>query len=695
MFGLLDCRNLQQNLLEIRHGIPYESRQISHFFDQMRGKCLFKLLAVCLTLTWARSGLAQVWTAANAPSADWVSLAYSTNGNKVVGVDRYNAIYLSTNFGFDWTLANLQKTGWISVACSADGNEIFAAVARNQESYPLLPSEGPIYISRDAGQTWTQSSAPMTNWSSVACSADGKTVLAAGGNDWNVGPLFISRDSGATWTEVSTWDYEWDSVAMSSDGQLMIAKSGFSAYVSTNAGVVWNPAGPGEDFTVPDGGGGPVALLAGSADKMHWVGFEACGPLFTSDDDGTNRTQVPDSTGLWQKVGASPNGAWRIAMEGLGRTWISYVPESAPFFVEQPVAATNAYEDKAITLKAAAVGSAPMVFQWQFNGVNLSDGGRITGSGTDQLMISNLQVSDSGIYILVATNGLGMTNSMPVVLTVNADVQRPTVNITAPEPGDKLTAVIFQVTGRAMDNSQVAGVWFKVNSGAWTLAQTTDGWNSWFANFVPTNGINTVFAYAVYQVGNASFTNGVTFSAVRQSTMFVTINGRGKVSPNYNQKSLKVGGKYAITATQGKGYIFTGWSGDLQSGAEKLSFTVTNQLSVQANFIPNPFPAVSGIYRGMTVKISSPPIIGGETGPFMLHVGRTGAYAGGFTQEKHVYHFNGKFSADGAASVTIPRKGMNPISVTLQLDLEGGNTVSATIHEGLDMFLVTANKIGK
>jgi uncharacterized repeat protein (TIGR02543 family) len=658
-------------------------------FNQMRRKHLLKLLVASLMLAWAGSALAQVWTAANAPSANWISIAYSTNGDKVVAVDLYNAIYLSTNFGFDWTLANLPRTNWTSVACSADGNEIFATVSRDDKIFPFVPSRGPIYISKDSGLTWMQSSAPITNWSSVACSADGKTVLAAGGNDFAVGPLFISRDSGASWTEVNTWDYEWDSVAMSSDGQTMIARSGPSNFVSTNAGVTWEGEGTGGDFTGPDGGASSYVFSAGSADKMHWVGFQACASLYTSDDDGTNWVQVPDSGGLWQKVGASPNGAWRIAMEGNGRTWISYVPESAPWFLSQPVAATNAYEDKAITLKASALGSAPMAFQWQLNGVNLSDDARITGSGTDQLTISNLQVSDSGIYTLTVTNRLGATNSLPTVLTVNADVQRPMVAITTPAPGDKLKAVTFQATGVAVDNSQVTAVWYKVNSGAWTLAQTTDGWNSWYANFSPTNGSNTISAYAVDQVGNASFTNAVTFSVVLQSLMFVRINGQGKVSPNYNWKALNVGSQHTVTAMPGKGYVFAGWTGDLQSSAPKLSFTVTNEFSVQANFVPNPFLAASGEYVGtlFNTNIDQPPI----SGTLTVRVLKNGTYAATI----HRLHFSGKFSADGTATKLIPQKDQPPISVQLQLDLNGGNVLNATFTQAESISEISANKISK
>jgi hypothetical protein len=38
---------------------------------------------------------------------------------------------------------------------------------------------GPICVSADSGATWTMTDAPITNWTSVACSADGTRLVAA------------------------------------------------------------------------------------------------------------------------------------------------------------------------------------------------------------------------------------------------------------------------------------------------------------------------------------------------------------------------------------------------------------------------------------------------------------------------------------------------------------------------------------
>src|SRR3989442_2289024 len=78
--------------------------------------------------------------------------------------------------------------GWASVASSADGIKLVAAERGNSSYAEDLPH--PIYTSADSGMTWTQTSAPTntTIWSSVASSADGTKLAAAGSSfDFSTG----------------------------------------------------------------------------------------------------------------------------------------------------------------------------------------------------------------------------------------------------------------------------------------------------------------------------------------------------------------------------------------------------------------------------------------------------------------------------------------------------------------------------
>jgi hypothetical protein len=127
---------------------------------------------------------AGVWTLTSAPSNHWVSIAASADGTKIAAAANLPAvsiegirpgpIYLSTNSGETWFQSGAPSNRWFSVASSADGNKLVAA------GYPFgLVAPGPIYTSQDSGFNWTQSSAPSNRWSCVASSADGSKLAAA------------------------------------------------------------------------------------------------------------------------------------------------------------------------------------------------------------------------------------------------------------------------------------------------------------------------------------------------------------------------------------------------------------------------------------------------------------------------------------------------------------------------------------
>src|SRR5438128_11324817 len=84
-----------------------------------------------------------------------------------------------------WRLTSLPSRNWTSVASSGNGKTLVAVAADNS----------PIYISTSAGSTW-RTTGPSAQWNAVACSADGTKMAAAA----PAGAIVISSDSGATWT---------------------------------------------------------------------------------------------------------------------------------------------------------------------------------------------------------------------------------------------------------------------------------------------------------------------------------------------------------------------------------------------------------------------------------------------------------------------------------------------------------------
>ncbi len=88
-----------------------------------------------------------------------------------------------------------------------------------------------------------------------------------------------------------------------------------------------------------------------------------------------------------------------------------------PVIVEQPTNQITT-EGSPVAFTVSAIGTAPLSYQWQDNGVNLVDNGRITGSQSNTLNISSALGGDAGNYTVVVTNAFGTATSQPAALFV-------------------------------------------------------------------------------------------------------------------------------------------------------------------------------------------------------------------------------------------------------------------------------------
>lgn len=71
-----------------------------------------------------------------------------------------------------------------------------------------------------------------------------------------------------------------------------------------------------------------------------------------------------------------------------------------------------------LSLSVLVGGTQPITYQWKYNGVNLADGGRITGSQSSALNISEVLATDAGTYQLFMTNASGNASSTALSLSV-------------------------------------------------------------------------------------------------------------------------------------------------------------------------------------------------------------------------------------------------------------------------------------
>ena len=79
---------------------------------------------------------------------------------------------------------------------------------------------------------------------------------------------------------------------------------------------------------------------------------------------------------------------------------------------------TNIGPGSEVSFSVTATGTAPLSYQWQKDGVDLTDGGGITGATTVTLTITGVMESDEGGYRCVVTNIAGMVTSNIAMLAV-------------------------------------------------------------------------------------------------------------------------------------------------------------------------------------------------------------------------------------------------------------------------------------
>lgn len=215
-------------------------------------------------MTWISNYVSNVW---------FSSIVSSSDGKKLAGIDfdpsNNSWIYVSTNSGFTWLKTSAPEavwtTTWQCIACSADGSKIFAGMWNPGGLYGN--TGGPIYVSTNSGETWTQTGAPLNNWISIASSADG-TKLVAVVNYGNV--IYTSTNSGASWTQNFISSPElWTRVASSVDGTKLVAVSDTGKtngiYTSTDSGATWRADGVPADkwFSAASSSDG-TKLIAGN-----------------------------------------------------------------------------------------------------------------------------------------------------------------------------------------------------------------------------------------------------------------------------------------------------------------------------------------------------------------------------------------------------------------------------------------------
>ena len=278
---------------------------------------------------------AQLWKVSNFTTANWTSIASSTNGAKVVAVASSGQIFTSTNGGVSWITNLAPITNWTGVASSADGNRLVAV-------------SGSAGIYTNSGIVWGlsyQTSPLATTWQCVGSSVDGSNLVAAG-VQIITSEIYYSTNAGASWAKAAAGNYNLKSIAYAGNGTNVFA-AGSTVITSTNAGASWsllnNPpninylvcstnglklagittTGNNPVYTSTNGGANwitntvgqasPWTALATSADGTRLAAASASSGIYSSTDSGAHWLQGEAGGFTWTSLASSADGTALVA----------------------------------------------------------------------------------------------------------------------------------------------------------------------------------------------------------------------------------------------------------------------------------------------------------------------------------------------------------------------------------------------
>ncbi len=280
-----------------------------------------------LPVTWT--------TQVAAGDQEWIGVAASTDGTKVVAVNSSGDVSLSSDGGTSWAGFTDQSIHiWRDIAVSGDGTKVIASVnggylygssdngatlteqtsAGTGSRVVAMSSNGTkmaavekgrhVYTSVDSGATWTEQTASgQRSWRDVAISADGLKIVAVEAN----ASIHTSEDGGNTWTEqVAAGSRNWSGVASSDDGSFIVAvPEGDYIYTSSDSGATWTEqtASDQRDWSSVDTSSDGLKVVA--TDYNYGSG----GYIYTSEDGGATWTeQTTLGAQLWSAVASSSDG---------------------------------------------------------------------------------------------------------------------------------------------------------------------------------------------------------------------------------------------------------------------------------------------------------------------------------------------------------------------------------------------------
>lgn len=165
----------------------------------------------------------------------------------------------------------------------------------------------------------------------------------------------------------------------------------------------------------------PLSVTVNSAPVVDLgIDRSVCGSE-TLDAENIGSTYLWSTGAVSQALLVSTTGTyWVKVTSGNGcidRDTVTITVNAAPTFTTHPLTQTLC-EDQTLNLSVIIAGPAPDSYSWEKDGLALSNGGRISGADSDNLIITNVVNTDEGDYTCVITSSCGSSTSNTAVITI-------------------------------------------------------------------------------------------------------------------------------------------------------------------------------------------------------------------------------------------------------------------------------------